>query len=78
MKACFITATGTGIGKTLVCATLAYQLAQKGRSVRALKPIESGADDLPSSDAGLLLRSLGQKVDQAAVEIGRASCRERV
>lgn len=67
MKACFVTATGTGVGKTLVSATLCYQLTAKGRSVRAQKPIESGAVDLASSDAGLLLRSLGCEINPAAI-----------
>lgn len=68
MKACFVTSTGTGVGKTLVTATLCFQLSQQGQTVRALKPIESGAEDLESSDAGLLLKSLGQTINQASVD----------
>lgn len=46
----FVTGTGTGVGKTLVAATLACTFGSKGRTVGALKPIQTGtadaADDL--------------------------------
>ncbi len=53
----FVTGTHTGIGKTLVTAALAHQLAHAGRDVVALKPILSGFDEIAvaDSDAGVLL-----------------------
>ncbi len=44
MKSFFVTATGTGVGKTLVTAALAWQLRQAGKRVLALKPVISGFD----------------------------------
>lgn len=63
----FITATGTGIGKTLVTCSLAYQCLQKGTSIRTLKPLISGWEE-EESDTANLLRSQGLPVTQAAIE----------
>jgi len=56
----FVASSGTGIGKTLVTAALAWQLRQAGRSVRALKPVISGytEETRAGSDTTILLRSL--------------------
>lgn len=60
MTRLFVTATGTGIGKTFVTAALAFQARAAGRRVAALKPILSGFDpDDGASDAHLLLRAQG-------------------
>jgi dethiobiotin synthetase len=61
MPELFITAVGTGIGKTLATTILCHQLTRMGRRVRALKPVVSGfsAGD-PDSDPALILRSLGR------------------
>jgi dethiobiotin synthetase len=68
MRGLFITATGTGVGKTLLTTILCHQLAKRGRSVRALKPVVSGFSlDDPYSDPALILQSLGQKVTQASI-----------
>ncbi len=40
----FITATDTGVGKTVVVAAHALALRQKGLNVAVMKPIESGFD----------------------------------
>lgn len=58
----FITATGTGIGKTLITAGLVWQLRHRGYRVRALKPVISGFNPefLEDSDTGILLRALEQ------------------
>ena len=40
----FISATDTGVGKTVVIATLALALKEKGLNVGVMKPIESGVD----------------------------------
>jgi len=57
----FVTATGTGIGKTFVTAALAAAARHCGRTVRAVKPVLSGFDPagLAESDAGVLLAAQG-------------------
>ncbi len=53
----FVTGTDTAVGKTLVSAALARRLAQLGRRVGVMKPIETGVDSGPSenSDAARLM-----------------------
>jgi dethiobiotin synthetase len=56
----FITATGTGAGKTFVARGLAAALRAAGHTVAALKPIETGLPEgaiHPSTDAALLARA---------------------
>ena len=69
MSAYFITATGTGIGKTFVTTGLIRHLRNAGKDVRALKPIVSGFDVATSalSDPGLLLEALGEPVTPEAL-----------
>lgn len=55
MSGLFITATGTGVGKTIVTAALTHQLQQLGRPVLALKPVISGFEDGIENDATILL-----------------------
>lgn len=64
MKACFVTAIGTEIGKTYVSARLIKTWRRAGHSVTALKPVMSGfgEDALGASDAGQLLAACGQEV----------------
>jgi dethiobiotin synthetase len=63
MSAFFITASGTGIGKTAVTTALNWQLRQQGREVTALKPVISGYDPAdPESDTALILRSGGKPI----------------
>jgi dethiobiotin synthetase len=51
----FVTATDTGVGKTVVTAALAAVLRENGRDVAVLKPVQSGAlADDPTGDAALL------------------------
>jgi dethiobiotin synthetase len=53
----FITATGTGIGKTMVTAGLALALADQGIDVGVMKPVQSGGEpDDPGSD-GMRLKA---------------------
>src|SRR5438309_11970589 len=61
LRRLFITAVGTGVGKTLVTTILCHQLTRMGRPVSAVKPIVSGfsAED-PDNDPALILRSLGR------------------
>lgn len=42
---CFITATDTGVGKTVVTAALALYLKQRGFRVAVMKPIETGCSE---------------------------------
>ncbi len=70
MTAHFITSSGTGIGKTLVTAALAWQLRERGQSVAAIKPVISGfaPEWAAESDTGILLAALGENVTQDAIE----------
>jgi dethiobiotin synthetase len=64
----FITATGTSVGKTLVCTIVCHQLTHRGYVVRALKPVVSGFSPKdPSSDPSLILQSLGHEPTAAAI-----------
>lgn len=56
MTAYFITATGTGIGKTYVTALLAKQLG-----ARAIKPVMSGFSEGEETDTHILARAVGEK-----------------
>ncbi len=69
MSAYFITATGTGIGKTYVTAGLIRHLRGQGRPVSALKPVISGLDEtnVPQSDSALLLEAMGEAVTQDSI-----------
>lgn len=70
MSALFVTASGTDVGKTLVTATLAWQLRARGDAVDVLKPVISGFDEhaVQDSDTGVLLRALGRDATPAAIE----------
>jgi dethiobiotin synthetase len=69
MSACFVTATGTDIGKTFVTRGLIRALRARGRAVAALKPIISGFEpaEAAGSDSGLLLASLGRAATLEAI-----------
>jgi dethiobiotin synthetase len=45
MRGLFITATDTGVGKTVLSAALLAASAAEGRSVRAYKPVVTGLED---------------------------------
>jgi len=47
MKGAFITATGTGVGKTWLASALTSACIQRGKHVAAIKPIETGVDPDP-------------------------------
>lgn len=53
---CFVTGTDTGVGKTVVMASLALYLRTCGVSFGVMKPIETGVDPCAphASDAGFL------------------------
>jgi dethiobiotin synthetase len=62
-KTVFITGTDTGVGKTVVAATLSRLLRKKGCNVGVMKPVTSGCREeegrLVSDDALLLCRAAG-------------------
>lgn len=69
MQSFFITASGTGVGKTLVTAALCWQLRSAGKSVTALKPVISGYDEKdPESDVAVILRSCNLTPTPALVQ----------
>ena len=75
MTATFVTATGTGIGKTFITAGLIRYFRQGGRTLEAFKPVVSGFDaaasdliendpdyaQLPLRNAKLFTRAAGLK-----------------
>lgn len=67
-KRYFITAIGTGVGKTLVTCALIQQLRAKGRQVTACKPVISGWDAVDKeNDVFQLLAALGMPDTKDAV-----------
>jgi dethiobiotin synthetase len=62
-RGCFITGTDTGVGKTVVAASIVARLRERGVAVRALKPLITGLDDPPDPvwppDHELLARVAG-------------------
>ncbi|MBT8450621.1 MAG: dethiobiotin synthase [Deltaproteobacteria bacterium] len=58
MKGAFITATGTGVGKTWLASALASACVQRGKRVAAIKPMETGVDP-EALDALALARACG-------------------
>jgi dethiobiotin synthetase len=70
MTAVFVTATGTGIGKTFVGAGLIRHFRSEGRLVDGIKPIVSGFDDdaWQDSDPAVLLAALARPLALPEVE----------
>jgi dethiobiotin synthetase len=71
----FITSTGTEIGKTMVTATLVYQLRQAGKPVTALKPLISGipnsgdlVSDMHGTDTAAIMDALDQNITPEAID----------
>lgn len=54
MRTIFVTATDTGVGKTVTTAALAVALCRSGVSVGVMKPVETGVVKGQPSDAGRL------------------------
>lgn len=67
MSAIFVSATGTGVGKTFLIAGLIRHCHARGETVGVLKPVVSGFDpaELAASDPGVLLATLGRPVTPA-------------
>ena len=71
--AIFVAGAGTEVGKTYVTAALTRSLRERGRAVRALKPLASGVPALddpafPESDTARLLAAQGLAATREAVE----------
>ena len=73
-KAVFITATDTGVGKTVIAAALALCLGDRGR-VAAFKPIESGVPsrDGEPADSEILAQASDLR-DSKAASLYRLKC----
>lgn len=69
MSAFFVTATGTGIGKTFVTRGLIKILRRRGEHVSAIKPVISGFSShrAAESDSGVLLRAMGEEIGEASL-----------
>ena len=69
MTACFITATGTDIGKTYVTTMLCREIRRNGKAVRALKPVLSGYEpaNIGECDSGLILDALGEIISENSI-----------
>jgi dethiobiotin synthetase len=70
MTTFFVTASGTGVGKTFVTTRLIAELRAARRTVRALKPVVSGFDAArpEDSDSGELLRALALPCNAANLD----------
>jgi dethiobiotin synthetase len=70
MRACFVTGTDTGVGKTVLSAAILAVLRRRGLAVRALKPVITGLDDAPDPlwppDHALLAAMSGARPEQVA------------
>ncbi len=71
MQGTFITATGTGVGKTWLACALATACVQRGKQVAAMKPIETGCDPEPL-DAIALANACGNETLTNAAGFYRA------
>ncbi len=56
-RGCFVTGTGTEVGKTVVAAVIARSLAVRGERVAVFKPAVSGLDEVGETDPELLRRA---------------------
>jgi dethiobiotin synthetase len=64
MKALFVTATGTDVGKTYVTAGIIRAMRERALAASAIKPVMSGYDPATpwNSDAAILLDAMGKPV----------------
>jgi dethiobiotin synthetase len=68
MSAYFVTASGTGVGKTFTTCALLYAARNAGRQARGLKPIISGWNENEPSDTSEIIRAGGgvQTIDEVS------------
>jgi dethiobiotin synthetase len=72
VRGCFVTGTGTGVGKTVLAAAITAALRARGTDVAVRKPVMTGMDgpvdpDWPA-DHELLARAAGCDPDEVALE----------
>jgi dethiobiotin synthetase len=60
LRGCFVTATDTGVGKTVLSAALVASLRARGEAVRARKPVLTGLDQDAPLDHELLAAVSGE------------------
>jgi len=65
-RGCFVTATDTGVGKTILCAALVASLRARGELVRARKPVLTGLDEEGPADHELLASVSGERPEEVA------------
>jgi dethiobiotin synthetase len=70
LRGLFITGTDTGVGKTVLTATIAAALRERGIAVNAVKPVITGLDETPAPewphDHELLARVVGRRPSEVA------------
>ena len=66
-KGIFVTGTDTGVGKTVVSATIAWTLRHAGRRVAVMKPVQTGAAEDGLSDMEFIQKVMGTDCSREAV-----------
>jgi len=61
LRGCFVSATDTGVGKTVLAAALVASLRARGIAVSARKPVVTGLDESPPFDHELLAAQSGEQ-----------------
>jgi dethiobiotin synthetase len=67
VRGIFVTGTDTGVGKTVVAASIVTTLRARGEPVRAFKPVVTGTDEADPvwpADHELLARAAGMQVGE--------------
>lgn len=70
MRRIVVTGTDTGVGKTVATAALAQAFGLDGRSVRVVKPVQTGVGPGEPGDAAEVNRILGQGVAEEWQRLG--------
>jgi dethiobiotin synthetase len=67
VRGCFVTGTGTEVGKTVVAAAIAQAQARRGVSVSVFKPAVTGLEEPGEADHELLRRASGSRQDDEEI-----------
>ncbi|MCA9601926.1 MAG: dethiobiotin synthase [Polyangiales bacterium] len=73
MKGAFVTATGTGVGKTFVTRALVTALRNRGERAIAIKPVETGIDSARDTDSARSAESANMPETSDAAILAAAS-----